>query len=70
MPKTQTALPTFASAVVAWMSARETCEHYHGFKEDDDSVQCSHPDQRDPGAWCSVTRCPRLREAGEQHGVV
>ena len=68
MPKTETPSP-FAQAVTVWMQAREGCEHYHGFKEDHDSVQCSHPAQRDPSAWCSITSCPCLREQGEQHGV-
>lgn len=66
---TATDRPTFSLAVTIWMQARENCEHYHGFKENDESVQCSHADQRDPGAWCSVTACPRMREAGMQHGV-
>lgn len=66
---TDHAAPTFARAVVLWMDARERCKHYHGIKDNDESVQCSHPDQRDPSDWCSITRCPRLREEGDRHGV-
>ena len=59
----------FEAAVVAWINAREWCEHYHGIKDNDESIQCSHPDQRSAGDWCRITTCPLLRKEADQHGV-
>jgi hypothetical protein len=60
--------PTAEQAIVlAWIDMRERCEHYHGIKDNDASVQCDHQHQR--GDWCRFTECPRLREAADAFGV-
>lgn len=64
---TKAEAPSFKQAVVIWMEARERCEHYHGFKDDHDSIQCSHPDSRDD--WCRLPVCPELRKEADHHGV-
>lgn len=57
----------FQQSVVIWMEARERCEHYHGFKETDESIQCSHPHARTD--WCGFSACPMLKTEADHHGV-
>lgn len=55
--------------VKAFVEFRERCEHYHGIKDNDLSLQCSHPDQRSLGDWCGLTCCPRLAAEASKQGV-
>lgn len=55
--------------VHAFIEFRERCEHYHGIKENDLSVQCSHHDQRSPGDWCGLRNCPRIADEARKQGI-
>lgn len=61
----------FTPVVRLWMEHRDSCDHYHGFKEGDED-QCTHRDNTTAagvGTWCSFAGCPLLRQAADEEGV-
>lgn len=61
-----------AEQPIVWLDFRERCQHYKGFKEDDDEDQCTHPEMRSCGStWCEQRECPRADADGvDSHGEV
>lgn len=58
-----------ASVVSAFISMRERCQHYKGFKDTHDDLQCGHPDHSEGGEWCCLSQCPRIEKAADDMGV-
>lgn len=45
---------------------RESCQHYHGVKENDE-MQCTHVNALSD--WCAFRDCPYINEAISFHGL-
>ncbi len=48
---------------------RESCEQYHGIKDERDDCQCTHPENDHTGSWCAIDCCPLLRERARAESV-